>query len=131
VPLAGGKGTLKRQSIFWHFPGYLDNPVIRGRSGDVSLGFRSRPVSVIRKGDWKLHLFHEEWQLDGGRAKVPTNHAVELYHIARDTGERNDLAATEAAIRDELLDDLLGWIDRTNAPMPATPNPAYKADSTR
>jgi hypothetical protein len=48
---------------------------------------------VIRKGYSKLHLSHEEWQLDVGRAGLATNNAVELYHLA-------------AAKRDELLDDL-------------------------
>ena len=70
LPLLKGEGELQRQAIFWHFPGYLDRPVIRGRPLDVRTGFRTRPVSVIRKGDWKLHLFHEEWQLDGGREQA-------------------------------------------------------------
>src|SRR5262249_22706760 len=78
LPLFKGAGKLKRQAIFWHFPGYLDDPVIRGRDPV----FRSRPVSVIRKGDWKLHLYHEEWQLGGGREKIATNNAVELYNIS-------------------------------------------------
>src|SRR5690606_28806875 len=62
LPLMTQQGELKRDSIFWHFPGYLDRPVLRGRDPL----FRTRPVSVIRKGDWKLLLYHEEWQLDGG-----------------------------------------------------------------
>ena len=66
LPLFKGNGKLKRQAIFWHFPGYLDDPVLRGRDPV----FRTRPVSVIRKGDWKLHLYHEEWQLDGGRYRL-------------------------------------------------------------
>jgi arylsulfatase A-like enzyme len=73
LPILTGSGRLEREAIFWHFPGYLDRPVIRGREGDVKLGFRTRPVSVIRKGDWKLHLFHEEWVLDGGRDGLPGN----------------------------------------------------------
>lgn len=129
LPLFKQSGALERQSIYWHFPGYLDTPVIRGRADDVRLGFRTRPVSVIRKGDWKLHLFHEEWQLDGGREKLPTNRAVELYHLKNDPGERNDLAARETDQVNELLDDLLGWIGRTRAPMPATPNPGYQAEA--
>ncbi|MCE2959808.1 MAG: sulfatase [Luteolibacter sp.] len=51
LPLLKQEGSFKRESIFWHFPGYLDHPVIRGRDLDVRTGFRSRPVSVIRKGD--------------------------------------------------------------------------------
>ena len=125
LPLLKGDGQLKRQAIFWHFPGYLDNPVIRGRELDVRTGFRSRPVSVIHKGDWKLHLFHEEWQLDGGRAKLAQNNAVELYNLKADIGERNNLANTNTAKRDELLDDLLAWQRSVKAVMPERPNPRY------
>jgi arylsulfatase A-like enzyme len=122
----GGK-ALKREAIFWHFPGYLDNPVLRGRDPV----FRTRPVTVIRKGDWKLHLYHEEWQLDGGRAQVGTNNAVELYNIAEDIGERNNLAGANPARRDELLDDLLKWIPSTQALLPTGKNPDYDATATR
>lgn len=111
---AGQTAKLKRQAIFWHFPGYLDDPVIRGRDAV----FRTRPVSVIRKGDWKLHLYHEEWLLDGGREKLATNNAVELYNIAADIGERNNLVNVNKAKRDELLDDLLKWFKAVNAPLP-------------
>jgi arylsulfatase A-like enzyme len=129
LPLFKQSGNLSREALFWHFPGYLDDPVVRGREGDVRLGFRSRPVSVIRKGDWKLHLFHEEWQLDGGREKLPANGAVELYDLSKDPGERNDLAARESTKANELLDDLLAWIQRTDAPLPVKPNPGYQAEA--
>lgn len=122
LPLFRGETALARPALFWHFPGYLDGPVPRGRDPV----FRTRPVSVIRKGDWKLHLYHEEWQLDGGRDKIVTNHAVELYNIAEDPGERKDLALTKVEKRDELLADLLAWIERVHAPLPTQPNPAYK-----
>ncbi|MFO0843042.1 MAG: sulfatase [Gemmataceae bacterium] len=121
VPLFKGEPSLKRQAIFWHFPGYLDNPVPRGRDPV----FRTRPVSVIRKGDWKLHLYHEEWQLDGGRDKLDTNRAVEVYNLAADVGERNDVALKDKAKRDELLVDLLAWMGRVRAPRPTKPNPDY------
>ena len=125
VPLLKGEGELERQAIFWHFPGYLDRPVIRGRDLDMKTGFRSRPVSVIRKGDWKLHLFLEEWQLDGGRERLATNHATELYNLKDDIGERTDLATTNPEKRDELLTDLLAWHQSTNALVPSEPNPKY------
>jgi arylsulfatase A-like enzyme len=121
LPLLSGAGALERAAIFWHFPGYLDNPVPRGRDPI----FRTRPVSVIRKGSWKLHLFHEEWRLDGGRAKIDSNRAVELYDLAADIGERKDLALERRDRREELLDDLLRWIERSGAPLPSEPNPAY------
>jgi arylsulfatase A-like enzyme len=31
LPLLEGKGALQRPALFWHFPGYLDTPVPRGR----------------------------------------------------------------------------------------------------
>jgi arylsulfatase A-like enzyme len=121
LPLFRGETKLQRQALYWHFPGYLDNPVLRGRDP----AFRTRAVSVIRKGDWKLHLYHEEWQLDGGREKLATNRAAELYNIANDGGERTDLAATTPAKRDELLDDLLAWMKSTGAVLPMQPNRDY------
>lgn len=121
APLFAGEKRLDRPAIFWHFPGYLDGPVPRGRDPL----FRTRPVSVIRKGDWKLHLYHEEWQLDGGRAKLAENNAVELYHLAADPGEHRNLAASEPQQRDELVDDLLAWIKRVPAPLPSDPNPRW------
>ncbi len=125
VPLLRGEGGLTRQAIFWHFPGYLDNPVIRGRELDVRTGFRSRPVTVIHKGDWKLHLYHEEWQLDGGRGRLATNNAVELYNLRDDIGERHNLASDNTTKRDELLEDLLAWQRSTGALFPHEPNPQY------
>lgn len=40
--------------------------------------------------------------MNDGRAKIPENQAVELYHIARDVGEQNDLAASESMIADRI-----------------------------
>jgi len=70
-------------------------------------------------------MFHEEWQLDGGRANLAKNHAVELYNLKDDIGERIDLADTNPSKRDELLNDLLAWQKLVNAPMPSKPNPKY------
>jgi len=130
LPLLERNGKLHRQAIFWHFPGYLNDPVIRGRELDVRTGFRSRPVSVIHKGEWKLHLYHEEWQLDGGRERMEENHAVELYNLHDDVGERINVAQTKPAIRDELLSDLLAWHRSTKAVLPHEPNPAYQSHAS-
>ena len=123
LPLLNGNRPLERPAVFWHFPGYLNGPVPRGRDPV----FRTRPVSVIRKGDWKLHLYHEEWQLDGGRKKLDTNNAVELYNLADDPREMNNVATQNRSKRDELLDDLLAWIKRVPAPLPTEPNPRWQA----
>ncbi|TWU03934.1 Sulfatase [Neorhodopirellula pilleata] len=121
LPLLKETGPLQRHSIFWHFPGYLDSPVTRGRDPV----FRSRPVSVINKDHWKLYLYHEEWQLDGGREKLATNRAVELYNLKEDIGERQELANIKTDKRDELLDEMLQWFDKTDAKLPTEVNPDY------
>jgi len=126
LPLLREAGPLEPRAIFWHFPGYLNQPVIRGRDIDVRDGFRSRPVTVMNFGGWKLHLFHEEWQLDGGRARLDSNRAVELYDLNRDPGERDNLASRYPAKRDEMLDQILAWIARTGAKLPNQPNPDYR-----
>lgn len=121
TPLMTQSGPLERDSIFWHFPGYLDGPNLGSRDPI----FRTRPTTTIRKGDWKLLLFHEEWSLDGGRAALPGNKAVELYNLANDISEANDLSASHAKKRNELLDDVLQWVKDTDAIMASQPNPAF------
>lgn len=125
VPLLNGAHTINRDALFWHFPAYLQSyEGMREESRDTI--FRSRPVSVIRKGDWKLLQFHEEWVLDGGRTNLPENNAVELYNLADDIGETNNLAAIERDKRDELLDDLITWQKEIDAPIPRQINPHYE-----
>ncbi|MFT7631766.1 MAG: arylsulfatase A-like enzyme [Mariniblastus sp.] len=125
LPLFKQEGDLQRSAIFWHFPGYLNQAVTRGRDPV----FRTRPVSVIRKGDWKLHLYHEEWNLDGGMTTLESNDSVELYNMADDIGERNNLASAQTATRDELLGDLLAWIESTEAKFASEPNLDYDANA--
>jgi hypothetical protein len=70
-------------------------------------------------------MFHEEWVLDGGRERILENNSVELYNLQTDLGERNNLCNTELKMRDELLNELLQWIEVTGAPIPAEPNPDF------
>ncbi len=109
--LFGKQASVEREGIFWHFPGYLDRPVIRGRDQD----FRSRPVTLMRQGDWKILLHHEEWVLNKGKRK---KEGVELYNLSEDIGERKDLSMTEKEIRDKLLKDLLKWMKDSGAKLP-------------
>ena len=112
--LLGQKKHLDRAPLYWHFPGYLDKPCPGGRDQI----FRQRPSTVMRKGDWKLTLYYEEWLLDGGWDKRDTNGAVELYNIADDISETHDLAAEMPAKRDELLKEMLKWIEDNNVQLP-------------
>lgn len=112
----GKKKTIDRPALFWHFPGYLDKPYPQSRESEY---FRQRPSSVIRKGDWKLILYYEEWLLDGGKEKLNTNNAVELFNLRDDLSEIRNMASINKSKRDELLGDLLQWLDRTKAPLPS------------
>ena len=111
--LDGADINLER-AIIWHFPGYLDTPVLRGRDPL----FRTRPVTVMRKGDYKLFVYHEEWLLDGGASNVPGNRAVELYYMKNDSGERQELSAAEPSIRDALLAEVLAFWKANGNPLP-------------
>ncbi|HLP37692.1 sulfatase [Lacibacter sp.] len=115
LPLFKGKAsTTKRTNLYWHFPGYLNDPVIRGRDSI----FRTRPVTVLRKGDWKIHLYYEEWLLNGGMKNIDNNNAVELYNLKNDEGERTNLSLTNRTKRNELLSELLAWLRKEKVPQP-------------
>ncbi|MHC4744924.1 MAG: sulfatase [Planctomycetota bacterium] len=121
VPLLKGGQSLGRDAIFWHFPAYLQGSV----SGARDSKFRTRPVGVVRKGKWKLMQFFEEWVLDGGRDAIDTNNAIELYDLENDMSETTNLAGSNKAKRDELLDLLTDWQKEVNAPIPTQANPDY------
>jgi arylsulfatase A-like enzyme len=123
--IKGDKETINRESLYWHFPCYLQAyGALKDESRDPE--YRTRPVSVIRKGDWKLLMFHEEWVLDGGIENIETNNSVELYNLKNDIGETNNLVNSEKAIAQELLIDLMEWQQQINAPIPEIANSEYK-----
>ncbi len=115
LPLLAQSGTLERTSQFWYMPGYLDKPKPGGRDGI----FRTRPVSVIRQGRWKLHLYLEEWVLDGG------DNSMELYDLENDMGERNNVAQQNPEVCEALRVELASWMEHSQAPIPTEKNPAY------
>ena len=96
---SGGKATMQRAAIYWHFPGYL---------GAGQNAWRTKPVSVIRSGDWKLMEFLEDQK-------------VELYNLRSDLSETNNLAARLPEQARELQAALTTWRNELRAPMP-TPN---------
>lgn len=126
VALLKGHRALEDRPIFWHFPGYLYQS---GWTGSRDPLYRTRPVSVIRKGDWKLMMFLEEWSLDGGWEKRHINNSIELYNISDDIGEKNNLAQSMPEKRDRMLRELMAWQKRTNAPIPKAPNPQYNPEA--
>ena len=111
LPFLMGDKIMEERSFFWHFPIYLQGYDIKNNENRDSL-FRTRPGSVIRKGEWKLHYYFED-------------QGVELYNLKEDIGERNNLAEIQTDKRKELIEDLKNWWDQTNAPIPTALNPEY------
>lgn len=119
--LYGEKGLAERPALYWHFPGYLDKPCPGGRD----TLFRQRPSTVMRKGDWKLTLYYEEWMLDGGWEKRDANHCTELYNLKEDMSETHDLSTEMPDVRDALLTEMLKWLKDNKVDMPAMKNKTY------
>lgn len=117
VPLLRGEvDALGPRSLFWHFPAYLEaRRGIEGRESRDPL-FRSRPLSVIRSGHWKLHQSFEDGSL-------------ELYNLRDDVGEQHNLAEQHPEKAQELLARLQKWQSDTRAPIPVELNPEYDAAS--
>src|SRR5262249_21188317 len=101
---SSGRETLKRDALFWHFPGYLEADTRAGT-------WRTTPAGAVHSGDFKLIEFFED------------NH-VELYNLKDDLGESKDLADKNPEKAKELREKLHAWRKAINAPMPK-PNPEY------
>ena len=78
------KATLKRDAIYWHYP--LEKPHFLG---GISGG-------AIREGDWKLVEFFDTEKL-------------ELYNLAKDVGEKNNLADKQPRLAERLQNQLIAW----------------------
>ena len=99
------------RNLFWHFPIYLQAYQPKDNQNRDSL-FRTRPGSVVRSGDWKLHFY----EVDQG---------VELYNIKQDQSEDSNVALKYPNKTQELLDLLSAWKKQTNAPVPFELNPEF------
>ncbi|QEG38909.1 sulfatase [Roseimaritima ulvae] len=111
LPVLNGSQTkLPERSLFWHFPAYLQS--YRGSDEQRDPLFRSRPCSIIRHGDWKLHEYFESGDL-------------ELYNLREDIGETTELSATHPDKTKQLHQRLKDWRAQLNAPVPSEPNPKF------
>ena len=102
LPLLARTGQLERKALYWHYPHYTI-----GKQG----WRRQSPTGAVLVGSYKLHEFYE----DG---------TVELYDLASDPGERNDLAESLPEKAEQLCTLLASWRESVGALMP-TRNPAY------
>jgi arylsulfatase A-like enzyme len=69
---------IEKRALYFHFPIYLEAYNVQKDNGFDPV-FRTRPGSVIIKGDWKLHHYFEDNNL-------------ELYNLKNDISESNDLS---------------------------------------
>lgn len=98
VPLLEGGTRAEPRALHWHYPHYH--------------GSAWTPGGAIREGDWKLI---ELWEWD----------EVELYNLAEDIGERNNLASENPEKVAELREQLESWREEIGAAMPEK-NPDYR-----
>jgi arylsulfatase A-like enzyme len=112
IPLLKGDQPENPRALYWHFPAYLQSYSRNDEQRDPL--YRSRPCSIIRYGDWKLHEYFE----DSG---------LELYNLREDIGEATNLADSMPEKTKELHEMLVAWRQATKAPVPTEPNPNYDA----
>jgi arylsulfatase A-like enzyme len=99
LPLLRGEKAeqIRQRDLFWHYPHY-------GNQG-------GEPSSIIRSGEWKLIHYYED-----GRD--------ELYNLADDPGEKDDVSAEQLELTDGLRSRLDSWLEEAGAKYPE-PDPEY------
>ncbi|MEO6788675.1 MAG: sulfatase-like hydrolase/transferase [Chthoniobacteraceae bacterium] len=90
---------LAPRTFFWHMPNYTNQG--------------SRPAGAVREGEWKLVEHYED-----GR--------TELFNLARDVGEKNDIAGEQSARVATMKAQLADWRLSIGA-QECRPNPAFDA----
>jgi arylsulfatase A-like enzyme len=103
APLLRNGSAPPREALFWHYPHY-------GNQG-------GRPGAAVRQGDYKLIEFYED------------GHA-ELYNLADDIGEQNDLSQAEPERVEQMRNRLHEGMESMGARDPL-PNPGYDASVPR
>ena len=99
VPLLTQKGELDRDALYWHYPHY----------------HKANPYSAMRAGDLKLIEYFEDGSL-------------ELYDLASDPTESNDLAKERPELAKRLQKKLTRWRASVDAQM-MSPNLDYDPDA--
>ncbi|OUP08590.1 hypothetical protein B5F34_08760 [Mediterranea sp. An20] len=106
---SGKDAKVSERVLYWHFPAYLEG----GNVETTDRRFRTRPVSVIRQGEWKLIENYETGK-------------YELYNVVNDISEREELSGTYPQKVEELSRVLDQWKEEVHAPVPTELNPDYK-----
>jgi arylsulfatase A-like enzyme len=102
--LRDAQARVKREAIYWHFPGYLE--------GDGPGNWRTTPAGALRSGDWKLIEYFEDGRL-------------ELYNLKDDPGEKRNLAPELSDRAQALQGKLKAWRTELHAAMPELKQPGH------
>lgn len=78
----------KKRTLFWHYPHYSNQG--------------GKPAAAIRSGKFKL-IYHYE------------NQAFELFDLRKDISEKNNIAAENKALTNQLKRQLLSWLNQIGA----------------
>lgn len=100
VPALRGQ-SMGERPLFWHYPHY-------GNQG-------GEPSAIVRNGDWKLIHYYEDQR-------------NELYNLAQDPGEQQDLAKSEGERVPLMLRQLKTWLEQVGAVYPSQ-NKNYDSDA--
>lgn len=95
-------GKYKIRPLFWHYPHYSNQG--------------GKPGSAIREGNYKLIYNYED-------------ESMELYNLANDMGEKNNIAAANKATVNRMKQQLFKWLQKNNALVPHK-NPGYNPSAT-
>ncbi len=114
LPVLKGTDELEVRPLFWHFPVYLQSYKKNNLQNRDPL-FRTRPGSVVRYDDWKLHYYYESDE-------------IELFNLKLDIGETMNLVNKYPQKAEELVSLLLDWKNKVQAPVPHQLNPDWFQD---
>ncbi|NDD71367.1 DUF4976 domain-containing protein, partial [bacterium] len=92
APLLKSSKALPTRDLFWHYPHYH-------RVGGA------RPYSAILSGNYRLIHFYEDSR-------------DELYNLAKDPSESQDLSNSEVELKISLKKKLDAWLQSTSAQLP-------------
>jgi arylsulfatase A len=120
VPELMETGKLKRNTLHWYMPLY-------DRLNYSE--WATTPAAVIRKGNYKLIKFFGDYiDISEGYKKHIPGKRIELYNLAKDIGETQNLSESNPDIATELEIELDDWIASTGAGLPSI-NENYNPDS--
>ncbi|WP_133408137.1 sulfatase [Parashewanella tropica] len=117
LPALKGQDVESR-SLFWHYPLYLSGKGLQNYtpeplSKNANTGWRGKPASAIRSGDWKLIEYFDDGHL-------------ELYNVKQDLSESQNLASQYPKVAKKLQDELIQWRKDTQAVVPEKGRPDYR-----